>query len=48
MKIAILANDTTYTYNLRGALLRRLLAAGHRVTVISQLRGFWPELEAMG
>lgn len=43
MKIAILANDTTYTYNLRGALLRRLLAAGHRVTVISQLRGFWPE-----
>ena len=48
MKIAILANDTTYTYNLRGALLRRLLAAGHRVTVISQLRGFCPELEAMG
>ena len=48
MKIAILANDTTYTYNLRGALLRRLLAAGHRVIVISQLRGFQPELEAMG
>lgn len=48
MKIAILANDTTYTYNLRGALIQRLLAAGHRVIVISQLRGFQPELEAMG
>lgn len=48
MKIAILANDTTYTYNLRGALIRRLHAAQHQVVVVGQLRGFQSELETMG
>ena len=31
-KIAILANDTTYTYNLRGALIKELIKNGQVAT----------------
>ena len=36
LKVMILANDTTYTYNLRNEIIERLASDGHEVVVASQ------------
>lgn len=48
MKIAFITNDTTYTYNLRSQIIRRLRADGNEIIVISQPRSFISELKQMG
>jgi len=48
LKIALAANDTTYTYNLRKAILSRLLAEGHEVIVVAKKMLFQEELQSMG
>lgn len=47
-KIIILANDTTYTYNLRYEIIHRLIAEGNIVIVVSEILQFQDELKAMG
>ena len=47
-KVLILANDTTYTYNLRTAVIKRLVAEGYQVTIACQLQQFQEELKQMG
>lgn len=46
-EIVIIANDTTYVYNLRRELICALTERGDRVTVVGELRLFREELEAM-
>lgn len=46
-EIVIIANDTTYVYNLRRELICGLTERGDRVTVVGELRLFREELEAM-
>ena len=48
MHVVLIANDTTFIYNLRREIIQRLLADGHRVTLLTQARSFREELEAMG
>lgn len=48
MKIALLANETTNTYNLRKAIIDRLISDGHSVVVVAEKASFVKELEAMG
>lgn len=48
MKLAILANDTTYTYNLRGELIRQLVSRGNELLVVGSLLSFREELTQMG
>lgn len=47
-KVVLLANDTTYTYNLRGEVLLRLIQEGYAVTIICELLQFQDELKQMG
>lgn len=47
-KILILANDTTYVYNLRRELLQKLMENGCTVTVVSELLLFQEELKELG
>ena len=47
-KILILANDTTYTYNLRDAIIERLIGDGNEVVIASQPLLFQDELKEMG
>ena len=48
MKITLIANDTTYIYNLRREVLARLIGDGHQLTVISRCLAHKEELESMG
>ena len=48
LKVMILANDTTYTYNLRDEIIERLAADGHDVIVVSQLLLLQEELKGLG
>lgn len=48
LKILILANDTTYTYNLRNEIIERLAADGHEVVVASQPLLLREELIGLG
>ena len=48
LKILILANDTTYTYNLRNELIERFVADGHEVVVAAQALLLQDELKALG
>ena len=48
MKVALIANDTTFIYNLRREILEALIAKGHAVTVIAQVLSHKEELTAMG
>lgn len=48
LKIMILANDTTYTYNLRREIIEKLIQDGHQVYVVSKFLKFKEELEGMG
>ncbi len=47
-RVVILANDTTYTYNLRGAILEELVHQNYEVYVVSQVLEFKEELKKMG
>lgn len=47
-KIMILANDTTYTYNLRNELLEKLIADGNEVVIASKPLLFQEELKTLG
>ncbi|MBQ3559415.1 MAG: glycosyltransferase family 4 protein [Agathobacter sp.] len=48
LKVMILANDTTYTYNLRREIIERFLADGYRVCIVSKIIKFQQELESLG
>ena len=48
LKILILANDTTYVYNLRDEIIKRLVADGHEVVVVANILLFEEELKAIG
>ena len=46
--VLLLANDTTYTYNLRDEIIERLAASGYEVVVASQPMRMQDELKALG
>ena len=46
--VAILVNDTTYAYNLRLALIKRLIKEGYKVYVVAEVLNFDVELKDMG
>ena len=48
LKVMILANDTTYTYNLRNEIIECLAADGHDVVVASQPLLLQEELRGLG
>ena len=48
LKVIILANDTTYTYNLRNEIIERLILDGHEVVIASQLLHHQDSLEQLG
>lgn len=48
LKILILANDTTYAYNLRNEIIERLVADGHAVVVASQPLLLQEKLKGLG
>ena len=47
-KIALLANDTTYVYNLRGAIIQKLISKKYEVYIIAEILKFKQELIDMG
>ncbi len=47
-KVIIMANDSTYTYNLRNEIIERLVADGYEVIVVCQLLLLQDELKALG
>ena len=47
-KILMLANDTTYTFNLRNEIIERLVEEGFEVVVVSQALLLQDELKALG
>ena len=47
-KIVILANDTTYTFNLRGAIIKALIKEKYKVYIVAQVLNFKEELENKG
>ena len=48
MKIAILINDTTYTYNLRREIIQRFIEEGHEVYIAAEILLFEDKLKEMG
>ena len=48
MHVALIANDTTFIYNLRREVLIRFIKEGYCVTVIGQILAFKEELESIG
>lgn len=48
MKITLIANDTTFIYNLRLEILAKLVEEGHQVTVLCQFRSHREALEQIG
>lgn len=48
MKISLIANDTTFIYNLRTEILQKLVKEGHQVTVLCQFRSHADDLEKIG
>lgn len=48
MIVVVLANDTTYTYNLRKEIIQRLIKDGNQVYIIAEIHSFKKELENMG
>lgn len=48
MKITLIANDTTFIYNLRREILIKLVEDGHEVTVLTQYLSHVKELEEIG
>ena len=47
-KIVMLINDTTYAYNLRAAILRRLISEDYEVVVVGQLLKHQEKLKEIG
>lgn len=47
-KVLIIANDTTYTYNLRKEIIDALLEKQYEVIIVSEILKFASELEKMG
>lgn len=47
-KVVLLINDTTYAYNLRGAIIKKLINEGLEVTIVGQLLKHQDKLRAMG
>lgn len=47
-KAVMLINDTTYAFNLRGAIIERLINEGFEVAVVGQLLKHQDKLKAMG
>lgn len=47
-RVAILANDTTYTYNLRGAVIKELIENNYKVFIVAQVLKFERELCDIG
>lgn len=48
MRIVMVANNTTFLYNLRREILAEFVDQGHRVTIVGQFSDFQRELEEMG
>lgn len=48
MKITLIANDTTFIYNLRLEILEKLIEEGHQITVMCQFLSHKSELERIG
>lgn len=48
MKITLIANDTTFIYNLRREILTKLVEEGHQVTVLCQFLSHKEDLEQIG
>lgn len=46
--VLLLANDSTYTYNLRLDILEKLIEEGYRVTVVNEVLKFEKELRDLG
>ena len=47
-KVVMLINDTTYAFNLRGAIIEKLISEGLEVVIVSQLLKNQDKLKAMG
>ena len=47
-KVVLLANDTTYTYNLRLALIEELVKRKYEVFIVAEILEFSDELELLG
>ena len=47
-KVVMLINDTTYAFNLRGAIIERLICEGYEVVIVSQLLKHQDKLKEMG
>lgn len=47
-KVVILINDTTYAFNLRGAIIEKMISEGFEVVIVGQLLKHQDELKAMG
>lgn len=47
-KIVILINDTTYAYNLRGAIIEQLIQEGDQVVVVGKLLEHQEKLKGLG
>lgn len=48
MRIMMVANDTTFVYNLRREVLQQLVSCGHEVSVMCQELSFREQLEEIG
>lgn len=48
MRVMLIANDTTFVYNLRREVLQGVIGAGHTVMVVAQILAFDKELTEMG
>ena len=48
MRIFMIANDTTFIYNLRREVLTACAQKGHQITVVGQVLAFREELEQLG
>lgn len=47
-KILVLANDTTYTYNLRDIIIKRFIENGYEIIIASEILDFKNQLEDLG
>ena len=47
-KVVMLINDTTYAFNLRGAIIEKLISEGFEVIIVGQLLKHQDKLTAMG
>lgn len=48
MQVMMIANDTTFIYNLRREILQGLISEGYTVKVVAQVLAFQAELETLG